>query len=58
MTALYFVMLKHPNGSPVPLTDEDDNVCLYTSEKAAGIGANSSALGANCGYQIYKWNKT
>lgn len=54
---MFFVMLNHPNPDipAVPLIDtETDNVGFYESDGEAGLAAESSTLGEECGYEIFE----
>lgn len=56
MDTVYFVMLRHPNKDirVVPMTNDDDNMCLYKSEKAAHAGAKDCELAVHYGYEVFE----
>jgi len=52
---MYFIMLRHPNGKPMPIVEDEDNIKLFESyEKAEEWTADSGAAQAY-GYEIYEW---
>jgi len=51
----YFIMLHHPNGHPMPIVDEDDNVQLFPSEDDADECATHHGTAQAWGYEIYPW---
>lgn len=48
-------MLRHPNGKPMPIVDENDNVKLYESEEAAEEWCSDSDVAQAWNYEIYEW---
>lgn len=51
----YFVMLRHPNGFPLPIVDDNENTILYDSRKEANEAGNSTSLGEVYGFEVYKY---
>lgn len=52
----YFVILKHPNAEYiVPMTDEQGDICQFSSKKEAREGAESSFLGSEVGYEVFNF---
>lgn len=56
---MYFVMLRHPRGFPLPLVEEinefDERICLFDTEDEAKEAAENNMLGEAYGYEIYEW---
>jgi hypothetical protein len=50
----YFVILNHPNGSVMPMVDDNDDLAMYESEVDARVAASGSMLGSEFGYEIFE----
>lgn len=52
----YFVMLRHPNGKPLPLTGEDDDFpMMFETEEAAEKAGFDNGLGNAYGFEVFEW---
>jgi hypothetical protein len=49
----YFVILNHPNGSYVPL-ENDNGMMFFDSEIMATSAAESSILGSEYGFEVFE----
>ena len=49
-----FVVLNHPNGSVMPMVDDDDNLAMYDSEISAQVAASGNMLGSTFGYEVFE----
>jgi hypothetical protein len=50
----YFVMLRHPNGEYfLPLVDDDNEIVQFSTKAGARVGAETSSLGSETGYEIF-----
>lgn len=52
----YFIMLIHPNGRPMPIINEDDQIELFSSYKKAEDWTKDSDAAQAWGYIIYPWD--
>ncbi len=52
---MYFIMLRHPNGNPMPVIEDVDEVKLFGSENEAEGWCSDSEAAQSWGYEIYKW---
>jgi hypothetical protein len=50
----FFVMLYHPNGSFVPLVEEDNEMMFFGTVKEADDHAKASCLGSEFGYETFQ----
>ena len=48
-------MLRHPNGRPMPIVDENEQVELFDSEEDAEKWCSDSDAAQAWGYEIYEW---
>lgn len=53
---MYFVMLRHQNGKPLPLVNDNECPELYMTEEDAELAAEENLLGEHFGYEIYEWD--
>lgn len=52
----FIVVLFHPNGFPVAMTDEDDyQMAVFDSRKEAEEAGRANMIGRSCGYFVYPW---
>lgn len=50
----YFVILNHPNGGNVPMTDEDDEMVFFECEDDAFNAASNTSIGPEFGFEIFR----
>ena len=50
----FFVMLNHPNGGIVPMTDKEGDLATYDTKKDASDAANTTILGESCGFEVFE----
>ena len=51
----WFVILNHPNGGYVPMTDGDEGeMGFYTSYDEAYAGAVNNDFGDNFGFEVFE----
>lgn len=51
----YFVILNHPNGSVMPLVENDEqDLMMFESERKATICASDNPLGENFGFEVFE----
>ena len=53
----WFVMLDQGNGTPAPLVDEDERVCLFEDEDAADTAGFANSIGNAFGFDTYAWDR-
>jgi len=51
---MYFVILTHPGGYPLMMTDDVDDMATFDTEEAARDAALGNVLGAQIGYEIFR----
>jgi hypothetical protein len=52
---MFFVMIRNPNGYPMPLVDEEEDVVLFDTRFAAENAAKRTLMGPVFGYEVYEW---
>jgi hypothetical protein len=52
---LFFVMIRHQKGHPMPLTDEEEDVFLFDTRESAEDAAKLTLMGPVFGYEVYEW---
>jgi hypothetical protein len=53
----FFVMLNHPNCSPLVMTDKDgdgDDIAYFDTKESAEASAKNNTLGHNYGYEVFQ----
>jgi hypothetical protein len=52
---MFFVMIRHQKGHPMPLVDENEDVMLFDTRDEAALAADKTLMGPVFGYEIYEW---
>jgi len=50
----FFVILYHPNGSYLPLVDNDNELLFFETAEGADTAAKSSLLGSEFGWETFE----